>query len=119
MQISIPWKYVVSKNQKITVWNNRSPALTGAYRAAKESVREIAKEQIGTEPYDESVEIEFIMFPPDRRRRDILNYTQLICDAIEGVAYTNDWRIDKATVIRETVDRENPRVEVRVYCNEG
>lgn len=118
MLITIPWEYVVSKNQKITVWNGRRPALSKAYRVAKETVREIAQEQSIEEPYDTPVTIEFRLFPPDKRRRDILNYTQLICDGIEGVAYTNDWRIDKAVVIREQIDRENPRVEVRVTPND-
>jgi len=115
MHIIIPWEHVVSKNQKITVWNGRRPALTGAYRAAKEAVHELAKEQVDQEPYDSSVKIEFHMYPPDRRRRDILNYTQLICDGIEGIAYTNDWRIDEALIVRGGVDKLDPRVEVRIY----
>jgi len=115
MKIVIPWEHVVSKNNKFTVWRRGQPALTKAYRESKEEIRKRAAEQVGkNKPYNVRVEIRFDLYAPDRRRRDILNYMQILCDGIEGVAYDNDCLIDYAVVRRMEPDKENPRVEIKV-----
>jgi len=115
MKITIPWSCVVSKNNKFTVWRRGQPALTKTYRDAKEEIHKRAAEQVGKrKPYNVRVQVHFDLYAPDRRRRDILNYMQILCDGIEGVAYDNDCLIDYAVVRRGEPDKENPRVEIKV-----
>jgi crossover junction endodeoxyribonuclease RusA len=67
---------------------------------------------------DEKVVVELTAFYPDKRRRDIHNLHKLICDAFEGELYTDD----RLVLVRDqdfTVDRDDPRLEVRVYPIEG
>lgn len=115
LKVSIPWKYVISKNNKYTVWRRGQPALSKPYREAKDAIHKKSSEQIGRKkPFNIGVKAEFDMFPPDNRRRDILNYTQILCDGIEGVLYENDALINYVIVRRRAADKENPRVEIRV-----
>jgi Holliday junction resolvase RusA-like endonuclease len=115
LKIVVPWEHCISKNNKVTVWGKGRPALTAQYRNAKEAIHWIAKEQIKNRTkFEVPVRIEFYVYEPNRRRRDILNYTQIICDGIEGVAYDNDARIHYVIVKRCGVDKDNPRIEVRV-----
>lgn len=114
MLISVHWDHCISKNNKVTVWGKGRPALTAAYRNAKESIGLVAKEQANVPPIDGPVKVVFNVFEPNRRRRDILNYTQVICDGIEGVAYNDDSQIHYVVVKRCGVDRDNPRIEVEI-----
>ncbi len=114
MKVTIPWEHCISKNNKVTVWGKGRPALTAKYRNAKEAIFLIAKEQTSAPPYSVPVKVTFTVYEPDRRRRDILNYTQVICDGIEGVVYDNDALIHYVTVKKAGVDKENPRIELRI-----
>lgn len=115
MKITIPWDLCISKNNKVTVWGKGRPALTARYRDAKAGIQKLAKEQTrAAKMYKEPVKITFHVWEPDRRRRDILNYTQVICDGIEGAIYDNDARINYVIVKRCGLDKENPRIEVTV-----
>ena len=119
MKITIPWEYAVSKNNKFTVWRKGQPALTSTYRDAKQAIYVTAKSQVKRKPYNSRVSVSFHLYMPDRRRRDILNYMQIICDGIEGVAYENDALIDHAIVTRGEPDKENPRIEIVVSPYKG
>ena len=98
----------------MTVWGKGRPALTAAYRNAKEAIWLVAKGQADAQPIEGPVKIVFNVYEPNKRRRDILNYTQVICDGIEGVAYLNDAQIHYVIVRRCGLDKENPRIEVEV-----
>ena len=114
MRIIIPWEHCVSKNNKVTVWGKSRPALTARYRNAKEAIAKLAKEQVKRAPYNIPVCVTFNLYEPDRRRRDILNYTQIICDGLEDIAYDNDALIHYVVVKRAGIDKENPRMEIKV-----
>jgi Holliday junction resolvase RusA-like endonuclease len=115
MKLVMPWGCVISKNNKFTVWRRGQPALTKTYRDAKEEIHKRAVQQLGKKkPYNVRVEVRFDLYAPDKRRRDILNYMQILCDGIEGAAYDNDSLIDYAVVRRMPTDKENPRVEIRI-----
>jgi Holliday junction resolvase RusA-like endonuclease len=112
--IGIPWNHCISKNNKVTVWGKGRPALTAQYRNAKEAIFLTAKEQFAAPIFECPVHITFNVWEPNRRRRDILNYTQVICDGIEGVVYENDAQIHYVIVRRCGIDKENPRIELEV-----
>lgn len=114
IKIGIPWEHCISKNNKTTVWGKGRPALTAKYRDAKEAIYLAAKEQTKAPMFECPVRIVFKVYEPNRRRRDILNYTQVICDGIEGVVYANDAQIHYVIVRRCGLDKENPRIELEV-----
>jgi Holliday junction resolvase RusA-like endonuclease len=112
MKVSIPWKHIVSKNEKITVWQGR-PRLSTKYRTAKTAINWLGK-SVWKEPLDVPVRVDVYVFAPDRRHYDIFNVTQLIFDGLEGAAYEDDFLITYGTVKRMDIDKRNPRVEVAV-----
>ena len=110
--LEIPWQHIVSKNDKHTLVRGR-PRLSTKYKNAKEAIGWLGK-TIWAEPADWPVYVEVRVFAPDKRHYDIFNVTQLIFDGLEGAAYVDDFQINKGTVIRMAIDKENPRVEVTV-----
>jgi hypothetical protein len=49
---------------------------------------------------------------PDKRRRDHFNYHEMIADALEGVAYENDYQIKRLVWEIYGYDKGFPRIEV-------
>ena len=111
IKVKIPFRFLTSKNDKFVVWQGR-PRLSKNYRDGKEAIHTLAAEQTNREPYDEPVMVSIEFHMPNKLRRDILNYTQQLCDGLEGIVYINDCLISKAVVIRGAIDKQNPRVEV-------
>lgn len=74
----------------------------------------LAQSEYRGDPLLGKVEIDFYFYPPDNRRRDIFNYTQMLCDGLNDVVYGDDWQIDEGHVHRMDKDKENPRVEIEV-----
>jgi Holliday junction resolvase RusA-like endonuclease len=52
-------------------------------------------------------------FLPDERRRDLDNVAKTVLDALNGVLYLDDSQVT-VLMVATHVDRERPRVEVRV-----
>ncbi len=50
---------------------------------------------------------------PDERRRDLDNVCKAVLDGCNGVAFADDSEVDEVHMVR-AVDRERPRIEVRV-----
>jgi len=111
-KVDIPWRHVVSKNDKLTVVRGR-PRLSTKYKNAKEAICWLGKAVWG-KPATCPVAVEVLVFPPNKRHYDIFNVTQLIFDGLEGAAYEDDFQINYGSVKRMDIDRENPRVEVTV-----
>lgn len=118
MKVTLPWSCVISKNRKYTVTRNGRMILSKAYREGKEKIYVVARKSYKGEPLEGDVSIEFVMYLPDKRRRDILNVTQIICDGLEGIAYEGDHQIAEFYGVRIEVDKDNPRVEVTVNAQE-
>lgn len=64
-------------------------------------------------PDDKKLVMSIWIFWPDNRRRDTNNLHKALCDAPEGIAYSDD----KMVLTRDmdfSVDRQRPRVEVLI-----
>ena len=61
------------------------------------------------------VRVELLVYPPDRRRRDIANVEKEVADALQrnGVL-EDDFLIDELFIQRMPVSVESPRVEVLI-----
>jgi len=59
--------------------------------------------------------VELKLCPPDKRRRDIDNFSKAILDALTHAGlWLDDSQIDKMTVTRGEVDKEFPRAYISV-----
>ena len=59
------------------------------------------------------VSVQIDIYWPDRRRRDLDNAAKSICDAMNGIVYSDDSQIQELK-ITANIDRDNPRAEVSV-----
>ena len=67
----------------------------------------------GFKMIDAPVMLQLDFYFPDYRRRDVLNYTKSVCDALTGIVYKDDNLVEKA-VVTKWIDKKNPRVEIAV-----
>jgi Holliday junction resolvase RusA-like endonuclease len=59
------------------------------------------------------VSLQLNFYFPDYKRRDVLNYTKSLCDALSGLVYKDDSLIEIAN-IQKFIDKKKPRVEIKV-----
>ena len=79
---------------------------------------EAVKEQHWILEETEKVVVEVWTYWPDRRTRDCHNGSKLMMDALEGIVYKDDKRALVRYMDYE-VDKENPRVELKIYLKEA
>ena len=111
MRITLPWDVLVSSNRK----HITRKVLTTEYRDAKERAHFMAMAQVRKRPHYPSGDLQMALdfYVPDRRRRDVRNYCKLLADALEGVAYTDDYQVKRDIVTNRGKD-EDPRVEITI-----
>lgn len=64
-------------------------------------------------PLDSEYCVELGVYLPDARKRDIDNIAKCVLDALNGIAWRDDRQVANLHVTRE-IDRDNPRVEIRI-----
>lgn len=68
-------------------------------------------------PKEKKIVMELSFFWPDRRRRDTDNCIKLLSDTLQGVLYDDDrWVLPR--VLDWHIDKEDPRVEVKLWVLE-
>lgn len=115
IRLTLPWSVLASSNLR----NRRrgGKAHSEAYKASRESIAMIAMGEIrGERPAyaDGALALRLRFYPPDFRRRDEVNLTKSLMDALNGIAYTDDSQIRDVSILRVDTDPENPRCEVTV-----
>lgn len=117
--LTIPWSHLVSDNDKYGVMNRGERGqmiLTREYRAAKEKIRTLARNQIGTrEPLNQPLALRSLVWVPDDiRAHDVPNFAKLVHDALEKVVYVKDRWLWDTHWIRCGVDVDRPRADIRI-----
>ncbi len=112
-RVTLPWSVLVPDNQRHGLLRGRI-LLTAKYRQALASASALAGFQWKERPLKTSVSLAVTLYEPDKRRRDIGNYTKLIADALTRVAFVDDSQIDELRLKRGGLDRQNPRAEIEV-----
>lgn len=79
-------------------------------------VAESLSEQVGRQATAERLNVEVVLFPPDRRLRDLDNYMKALLDALTlGGLWVDDGQIDQLAIYRgEVVSGGLTRVEVNL-----
>lgn len=113
VSIVLPWKVLVADNARHGVIRGRI-LLTSRYREALAAASMLAMTQWKAPSLKTSVALTVTLYEPDKRRRDIGNYTKLIADALTRVAFVDDSQIDELRLTRGRLDRVNPRAEIEV-----
>lgn len=91
-----------------------TPERTRRYEAHARSCATVARMALGTPwPMDAWYRVELWVRFPDRRRRDVDNVAKAVLDSANGVLWDDDLQVSEL-VVRRSVDRERPRVEVVV-----
>ena len=66
----------------------------------------------------EKVVVEQKFFWPDARKRDCSNCEKILSDSLNGIVFDDDcWLLNR--VMDFEIDRENPRVELKIYRKEN
>ncbi|USG65194.1 RusA family crossover junction endodeoxyribonuclease [Brevibacillus ruminantium] len=84
----------------------------------RQNVQAIASRAIATQGWkmssEEKLVGEVMIYWPTRRKRDVENVGKLLWDALEGIVYENDrWLLPR--YMDFSVDKHNPRVEIKFY----
>jgi len=113
VSLVLPWDCLTPDNRR---FNSRGGhTLTARYRQGKEKIYLLAMGQIDPpRPVfpSQRVKMELDFFVPDLRKRDPSNLLKSVCDALEGVLYSDDKQIDALSWERAGLDRDNARVEI-------
>ena len=94
--------------------------LNPEYREAKKSLEIFAqlhaRQAFGLphDPLEGPVIVVARMYPPDRRKVDVLAFAKILLDALEGTAYLDDYQVAATYWTRREVDHSRPRIEVRI-----
>lgn len=75
--------------------------------------------QMGSWPLCPPYKAQLVLFPPDRRRRDISNTVKVLEDAVWRAIGQDDSTIDEWHVYRGMVDRLVPRCQLTVWSTGG
>lgn len=83
-------------------------------RDAEQKIREHVTE-LAVVPFDQPVRVSMVFYCKTARRTDLDNLMKLVCDALNGLAYTDDHLIHslRGRLHRKALG-ETPRTEVRI-----
>lgn len=120
--ITIPWKFLALANHRlmpVVRWIDRAPKavlITAPdYRQAKESAEYHIKSQWrGMEMLTGPLQLVALCYFPDKRKRDAVNISKMVCDAMNGLVYVDDSQIEDERWIKAGIDKENPRAELSI-----
>ena len=82
----------VSKKNKLRFGKGRAYK-TKDVTAWEDLIRDAAKAAWVGDPTEGDVYMKILIHVPDRRRRDLQNFPDTICDALQGICYKDDSQI--------------------------
>ena len=83
---------------------------------AEKRIKDIAADVFQGDPFTEPVGIELVFYCKTKRRSDGDNLVKLVLDALNEVAYTDDYLVEEWRVrIYRRLDNAEPRTEVSIY----
>lgn len=118
LTLVLPYAVLVGDNgsRRLGVVRGRI-VLSARYRAAKAAGHTLALALCRScpdapFPRPHALSLTATVYPPDRRRRDLLGIAKITHDLLQGAAYDDDAQLADVHYVRGPVDRERPRVEL-------
>jgi len=117
IELTVPWEALASDNLR----KGLDHARYKAYKTARDATHALALTQVPLRPWHEAgpVRVALTFWLPDNRRRDPNNLTKMLCDALQGVCYSDDAQIRALAWEAAGVDRDHARVEIEVRAIES
>jgi Holliday junction resolvase RusA-like endonuclease len=116
--LRIPWSALVSDNAKSRAALRGTTAtivLTPAYREAKQRIRALCQDVMaGRPPLTIPLALEARVWVPDRHRRDVVNFSKALHDALTGTVFLDDSQLHDVRWLRAGVDVDAPRAELTI-----
>lgn len=121
--LRIPWSALVSDNVKFRVGVRRKDGgqylgafiLTPEYRAARDRIKALSADVMaGRPPYAVPLSLTARVWVPNNRRRDVVNFSKALHDAMNAVVYEDDCWLHETHWIRAGVDVDAPRCELTI-----
>lgn len=115
--LTIPFDAVVPDNRRSMRSRHGTIILTGRYRDGKTAVATLALQQMRkarVRPLDGPLALVAVVYPPDKRRRDLTNSCKSLHDALESVCYADDAQLADVRYRRGPIDRANARIEITI-----
>jgi len=93
---------------------SRGHAYTPKETVQAEKAVAAAWRDLGVEPFRHSVLVEIDFFNGNRRRRDLDNMLKLVLDALNTVAFDDDYQVVEINARKLLTAKENARTEIRL-----
>ena len=113
-RIVLPWQSLRPDNHRLmpVVRGKRAFLITAPeYRAAKREAELRMAAQWRGRMLEGDVSLHAVLWVPDKRKRDVTNYSKLLQDAMTGIVFADDAQVVRA-LWEKKLDRDNPRVEL-------
>ena len=118
--IVLPWDMLVSDNVKHQ-GKHTDTAEHVRYSRAREAIKAYARLIAGLAApiFTDRVQLVALVWVPDRRKRDVKNFSKAVEDSLESAAYINDNQVKRSTWEEAGLDAHHPRAEITVTPFEG
>lgn len=122
VSLRIPWSGLMSDNGKWAAvarfvggtWVGRL-LLTSEYRRKRDAIKRLAVDaMLGREMFAQPLALEARVWVPDNHRRDVVNFSKALLDALSKVVYADDHWLHRVTWERAGVDVDAPRCELTI-----
>ena len=116
VKLILPWSSLRPDNHRLmpVVRGKRAFLITAPeYRLAKREAELRLAAQWRERMLEGDLSLSAVLWVPDRRKRDLCNYSKLLLDAASGIIFADDAQVVRA-LWEKRLDRDNPRVELTV-----
>lgn len=117
ISLSLPWAVLVGDNHRLSPRKyGKGLFQTSKYRAAKTEAKRLIASQYDGPLLEGPLELVAVFRMPDNVRRDVTNFSKLLCDSLTDIVIVDDrWQVLRKTTWEVAgIDRQNPRVSLFV-----
>lgn len=113
-RITLPWDMLVTDNVKHANYSGKEDHVR--YSRARDAVKAYGRLAAGLAApiFTTPVQLTALVWVPDRRKRDVKNFSKVVEDSLEGAAYLNDAQVKRSTWEEAGMDAKYPRAEIEV-----
>lgn len=117
--LRIPWSALVSDNAKDRcACRGQGTAVrltTQPYKDARDKIQDIAREAMNGRPAtDIALALHARVFVPNNHRRDVVNFSKALHDALTSVVFQDDSQLWDTRWTRAGLDVDAPRAEITI-----